>query len=223
VTEPADPYGYAEPYYAAGWQPPRARTEPLAVWSLVTGIVLLGPVALVLGILALRRIGARGTRGRGLAVAGAALGVLGTLAVAGVVTAVVVTAMGTRPLPSDVASPRDAHAQQLVTGNCVAQLPDDGAVDTVPVVPCADPHAAQVITVYEFTADAVWPGQHAADTRVGRSCVLDQAETDAGVRTVTWAPTERSWARGDRDGLCLAVVDGGGVTGSFLDGTAQLP
>jgi hypothetical protein len=69
----------------------------------------------------------------------------------------------------------------------------------------------------------VWPGQQSADARVARACVLDASEIEAGVRTVTWSPTERSWSDGDRVGLCLAVVDGGGVTGSFLDGTAQLP
>lgn len=197
--------------------------EPLAVWSLVTGILLLGPVALVLAVLALRRIARGGTRGKGMAIAGAVLGLVGTLALVAAVTAGVLTAVATRPLPADVSSARTAHAQQLVTGNCLETLPADGRVESVRVVPCADPHEAQVVTVYEFSDDAVWPGQRVADSRVARSCVLDQAELDAGVTPATWAPTERSWARGDRVGLCLAVVAGGGVTGSFLDDSAQLP
>ena len=81
---------------------------------------------------------------------------------------------------------------------------------------------AQVVTVYEFGDDALWPGQQVADTRVARSCVLDQTELDAGVTAVTWAPTQESWARGDRTGLCLAVVESGSVTGSFLDDTATI-
>jgi hypothetical protein len=194
----------------------------LAGWSLVAGILLIGPVAVVLAVLALRRIGRRGTRGRGLAVAGLVLGAIATLATVGAVVVGVLTWSGTRPLASDVDSARDAHAQQLVTGNCLASLPPDGRVDTVRVVPCADPHAAQVVTVFEFSQEALWPGQRAADARVARSCVIDQAELDAGVTAATWAPTERSWARGDRTGLCLAVVDGGSVTGSFLDDSAQI-
>ena len=110
-----------------------------------------------------------------------------------------------------------------MTGNCVLSVPDDGPVDTVRVVPCAEAHEAQVITEFSFAQNAVWPGQQSADARVARACVLDASEVEAGVRAVTWSPTERSWARGDRVGLCLAVVDGGGVTGSFLDGTADLP
>ncbi|WP_231505195.1 DUF4190 domain-containing protein [Cellulomonas sp. URHE0023] len=195
----------------------------MAVWSLVTGILLVGPVAVVLAVLALRRIRRRSTRGRGLAIAGLVLGAISTVALLAAGVVGVLTWTGTRPLPSDVGSARDAHAQQLVTGNCLASLPADGRVDTVRVAPCAESHAAQVVTVYEFLEDSIWPGQRAVDARVARSCVLDQAELDAGVTAVTWAPTEQSWSRGDRTGLCLAVVEGGGVTGSFLDDSAQIP
>lgn len=177
----------------------------------------------MLAAVALRRIRARHTRGRGLAIAGGVLGVLGTVALAAVGTVLVLTSMATRPLPADVPATRSAHAQQLVTGNCLSDIPGNGPVDSVRVVPCADPHVAQVITEYRFADDAVWPGQQSADARVARACVLDDAEVTGGVRTVTWSPTERSWADGDRLGLCLAVVDGGKVTGSFLDGTATLP
>ena len=202
---------------------PRPRVEPTAVWSLVTGLLGLGPAALVLAVVALRRIARRQLRGRGLAIAGGILGGVGTVALAVVVTVTVLTSAATRPLPADVPAARDARAQQLVTGNCLATLPADGPVDSVRVVPCAEPHEAQVVTEYSFAANAVWPGQEDADERVARACVLDDSEIAAGVRTVTWSPTERSWSDGDRVGLCLAVVDGGGVTGSFLDGTATLP
>ncbi|WP_456787815.1 DUF4190 domain-containing protein [Cellulomonas sp. P5_C5] len=210
-------------HYAPGWTEPRARVEPTAVWSLVTGILGLGPVALVLAVVAFRRLAARHTRGRGLAIAGAVLGVVGTIGLVVGVTVAVLTVMGTRPLPADVPAARDARAQQLVTGNCVLSVPADGRVDTVRVVPCAESHEAQVVTEFTFAPEAVWPGQQSADARVARACVLDASEIEAGVRTVTWSPTERSWSGGDRVGLCLAVVDGGGVTGSFLDGTARLP
>ena len=210
-------------HYAPGWVPPRARLEPTAVWSLVMGLVGLGPAALVLAVVAFRRLASRHTRGRGLAIAGAVLGVLGTVALAVGVSVAVLTMMATRPLPADVPAARDARAQQLVTGNCVLSVPDDGRVDNVRVVPCAEPHEAQVVTEFSFAPDAVWPGQQSADARVARACVLDTDEVAAGVRTVTWSPTERSWEDGDRVGLCLAVLDGGGVTGSFLDGTAQVP
>ncbi|WP_426594080.1 DUF4190 domain-containing protein [Cellulomonas sp. McL0617] len=173
----------------------------------------------MLAVLALRRIGRRATRGRALAIGGAVLGAIGTVALIAALVVGVLTWSGTRPLPADVRSAKDAHAQQLVTGNCLAALPSDGHVSTVHVVPCADRHVAQVVTVYEFSGDSVWPGQRAADARVARSCVIDQVELDQGVTAAAWAPTEQSWGRGDRAGLCLAVVEGG-TTGSFLDHTS---
>jgi len=185
-------------------------------------VLLLGPVALALGIVGLRRTTARRTRGRGLAIAGVVLGAVGTVALAAGIVVAVLTASAQRPLPPDVPQARDAHAAQLVTGNCLAALPADGSVETVRVVPCAEPHAAQVVTDYEFTSNAVWPGQDAADARVARACVLKDDEVAAGARTVTWAPTEAGWARGDRRGLCLAVLPDD-VTGSLLDGSATLP
>jgi hypothetical protein len=210
-------------HYAPGWVEPRPRLEPTAVWSLVTGVLGLGPAALVLAAVAFRRLRTRHTRGRGLAIAGAVLGVVGTVGLVVGVTVAVLTVMASRTLPADVPAAREARAQQLVTGNCVLSVPEDGPVDSVRVVPCAEPHEAQVVTEFTFAPGAVWPGQQSADARVARACVLDAEEVAAGVRTVTWSPTERSWADGDRVGLCLAVYDGGGITGSFLDGTAQLP
>ncbi|GIG40827.1 septum formation family protein [Cellulomonas phragmiteti] len=124
-----------------------------------------------------------------------------------------------RPLPPDVTAPTQAYAVQLVTGSCLAELPGDGEVDRVDVVPCAEPHAAQVVAQYAFDPTAVWPGQDGAHARVARACVLSDDEVAAGVRVVTWAPTEPGWADGDRTGLCLAVPPEP-VTGSFVDGTA---
>jgi hypothetical protein len=159
------------------------------------------------------------TRGRWLARAGVALGVLGTLALIGVVVGTVLTARDSRALPPDVAAPRAAHARQLVTGSCLDPLPSGDRVDAVRVVPCREPHAAQVFTEYAFDPAAIWPGQARADAQVAGACRLTVAEQAAGVRALAWAPTPSSWSRGDRRGLCLATTDAGKLTGSFLDDT----
>ncbi len=212
-----------EPYYAPGWQPPRAPLDGWSVASVVAGALLTGPVAIALGVVGLRRTRSRESRGRPLALIGIGLGAAGTLAIAAVVVGMQLTASAQRPLPLDLDAPRGAHAVQLVTGHCVDPLPPGGDVDEVTVVPCDQPHAAQVVTEYRFDQAAVWPGQQAADRRVATACELTPEEVAAGVRAVTWAPTEQSWGRGDRTGLCLATVDGGSLTGSFLDGTVALP
>lgn len=204
-----DLYSTPEPYYAPGWQPAAPPVDPVSVASLVTGVLGLGPVALGLGIGGLvrtRRAAPQPRRGRGLAVAGTVLGALGTVGLLVGGGLLLATALESRPLPPDVSAPLDAHAVQLVTGNCLAELPADGPVDTVRVVPCDDEHAARVVSQYAFDADAVWPGQQAADERVAAGCVLSADEAAAGDRLVTWAPSEESWGRGDRTGLCLVVT-----------------
>lgn len=207
MSSPPSPHEYdPDVYYAPGWQPPAPRTEPLAVAAVATGL-LLGPVGVGVGAAALARIRRDGTRGVGLAWAGIALGVAVTLTAVAVLVALFVGKAATAPLPTDVSEPRSAHARQLVLGNCLAELPDDGEVATVRVVPCADPHEAQVVARTDFAADAGWPGQDVADARVSRVCTPAVLSADAptdGVELVVWSPSEASWAQGDRTGLCVA-------------------
>jgi hypothetical protein len=73
------------------WAPP-PRTDPLAVVALVLGItglilfpLVLSQVALILGIVAARRVRRTGDQGFGLAVTGIVLGSIGTLIVLGTV------------------------------------------------------------------------------------------------------------------------------------------
>ncbi|NMR19672.1 hypothetical protein HIR71_05440 [Cellulomonas fimi] len=188
----------------------------------MTALLGIGVVGIGLGIAALRRIGRGASRGRGLAIAGVVIGAAWTLAQVVLVVLAVQLAGLAQPLGLDVAEPVDARARQLVTGHCVGALPPDGEIDVVQVVPCGEPHAAQVVSEYRFAADARWPGQVAADRRVAVGCEVTDAEADAGVTALVWAPTEDSWARGDRTGLCLLRTPDP-VTGSFLDGTVDLP
>jgi hypothetical protein len=201
---------YPEPHYAPGWdRPVRRGTDGFAVAAIVTALLGLGPLALGLGITGLVTTRRRGTAGRGIAIAAVVLGALETLALLVGAVLLGISWLQSRPLPADVSAPRDANAVQLVVGNCLADLPPDGDVETVRVVPCADPHAARIASSYTFAPAAVWPGQGDADALVARSCVLTADEQDLGATVVTWAPTEQSWARGDRTGLCLVVTPAG--------------
>ena len=215
------PAGPGEPYYAPGWPAPRLRTDGLAVASFVTAVVGLGVVGIGLGVAALVRIRRGLTQGRGLALAGVGIGLVWTVVQVVVGVSLVSAFLASRPLPLEVEGPREAWSTQLTTGHCLAELPDDGDVGRVDVVPCDRPHTAQVVSEYRFADDAVWPGLGDAHARVAAGCELSQAEVDAGVRALTWAPTEDSWEDGDRTGLCVADA-GREVTGSLLDGTATL-
>ena len=68
----------------------------------------------------------------------------------------------------------------------------------------------------------MWPGQQSADARWPAACVLDASELDAGVAHGDLGADGAVVGGGDRVGLCLAVVDGGGVTGSFLRRPAEI-
>jgi hypothetical protein len=115
------------------------------------------------------------------------------------------------PLPTDLAEPRDAHAVQLVLGSCLADLPEDGPVDRVRVVPCGEAHRAQVVGRTDADPDAVWPGDETLAARGSHSCGVEllgskqAAGVDDELGFVVWSPSEESWAGGDRTTLCLAT------------------
>lgn len=195
-------------YQAPGWQPPRPRTEPLAVASVPAG-ALLGPVGIGLGAAALSRVRAHRTRGRGLAVTGMVVGAVATVGWLAGAVGWWQLEEARAPLAGDVAAPSTVHARQLVLGSCLDELPPDGEVDRVRVVPCADEHRAQVVARTDFGPDETWPGADAATARVARVCGPETLGPDApaDVARVVWAPTEASWRDGDRTGLCLAASD----------------
>lgn len=154
----------------------------------------------------------RRSRGRALVWVGAVAAVL--LLAAGAVG--VRTWLQTRPL-GEVAGPVDAHPGRLQAGHCLAELPEDGAVDGVRVVPCDTAHVAEVVGRLELP-DGAWPGRDSVTSRITTWCDMDTAQADAGFEPVVWVPTERGWGRGDRVGMCLAWLPEGTATGSFTAG-----
>ena len=108
-------------------------------------------------------------------------------------------------------------AARLTTGHCLQQLPADGDVSRVTVVPCSAPHAAEIIATQSLPAGP-WPGQPDIDATLARWCEMDSAESAAGFHPVVWSPSARSWGQGDRTGLCIAALADGTATGSFVAG-----
>lgn len=198
MTQPADRYSYPEPHYAPGWRqpaPPAQRWDGVSVAALVTGILGLGPVPVVLGAVGTRRTARRQRRGRAMAWTGLVLGVLSILswmALGGLAWLLL------RPLPADVGAPRYAAAHQLSEGNCLATLPADGTVWVVRVVPCADPHQAQVVVRQDLTDPPA--GQTRLDAAATALCAGAPLPADAG-GVVVWAPTP-----GHATVTCLATA-----------------
>ncbi len=122
----------------------------------------------------------------------------------------------------DVTSPRTATTRQVAAGHCIAELPADGTVASVELVPCEDAHEAEVVGVLTLELDS-WPGQDSIDGEVARWCEMDAQQAEAGFRAVVWTPSRAAWGQGDHQGVCLAWYDGGGVTGSFEVGDVATP
>lgn len=76
--QPYQPYQPGQPYPPQP-QPPAGATDSVSVGALITGVLGGGVIALVLGILGLRRTANGARRGRGMAIAGTVLGGVGIL------------------------------------------------------------------------------------------------------------------------------------------------
>ena len=239
-------YGYPQGQGAYGqpqpqWGNPQPRWDGLAIASMsVSGagiftMGITGPVGIGLGIASLRKIRRTGARGRGLASAGIAVGILMTLFIAGFIALV---AYSSQHVPNVKTGPfttsTSPHAQsqesvgylafdeRLWPGDCLEVLPAAGLLDPA-FVDCATPHAAEVLAREDFrvapttsadeTAAVFAHCTKVADAAAPATMMAQSASSDL------WAPSDADWAAGVRSGYCLLVSSPGTLTGSALDGT----
>jgi hypothetical protein len=134
---PAPPY---QPYQQFGGPNDASRGwSALAISSFVSSLTCcLGPLAIVLGIIAIFRTGAGKAKGRWMAVTGIVLGVLGTLAAIALVTTIAV--FGERV----VVSPDNATVGQCVTTEI------SGDEVTMIDFGCSVDHNAQIYAVLDI-------------------------------------------------------------------------
>lgn len=191
---------------------PKQKVEPLAVAGIATSP--LGPVGIALGLLARGRVKQTRRRSMGLAWTGVALGALFT--VGWVLTATVLSMNGTidraleSPQPGDVAEARTVAAANLAEGNCISTLPPAEQVGEVRLVPCAEEHIAQVVTLHELSGD--FPGADALTDQAVTLCTADVGQLDGGDASfVPWylVPSETGWAQGNTQVVCLLRGDAG--------------
>lgn len=200
-----------------------ARPAPgMATAALVCGIVglllffvlALCVVAIVLGAIALSRAKeAPGPGdGRGRAVVGLVLGIIGAALFTGVI--VVGGALGW--YDEDAVSSFD-----LEVGQCVELDVDATEVADVPLVECDAAHQGEVFLVEAIEA-ATFPGDESIGRRAQDACTGDAFTTFVGTTyrrsALDWyavVPIEESWRLGNRDIVCLVVrPDGGALTSS---------
>ncbi|WNF29189.1 DUF4190 domain-containing protein [Streptomyces sp. C11-1] len=224
MTVPPPPHSPVPPAPpAAGphgpWQPvPRQPLSGLAVASLVLSLlVCLAPVGLVLGIVALVRLPRTGRRGKGLAVAGTAVGgaVVALSALLLVVGGVRFTAWtGEGPSPFTPGDRTATSLYDLAEEDCftpASGLPTPGGdrlkTMSAEIVPCDEPHQGQVYGSFELTGKA-FPGAAAVADAANKGCaplLHDFAlDTTALPRSQMfyYHPDSAGWASGNRTVLC---------------------
>ncbi|MCA5892024.1 septum formation family protein [Isoptericola sp. NEAU-Y5] len=199
---------------------PAAGVEDLALPSVAPEVgAAAGPPSGRVGRPSRRPLGPRARRRVRIAVV---VGVAVVLVAAGVTLGVLQWRDAAwEPVTADVDEPTEVNAVQLVLGSCLDELPADGPVGRVRVVPCDEPHRAQVVGRTDAARTAVWTGAPDAVRRASLACGPDLLgpagrESADTLRFVVWTPSKESWEAGDRTGLCLAASDDD-RSGSILD------
>lgn len=108
----------------------------------------------------------------------------------------------------------------LQVGDCLNDATAAETVETIPTVPCSQPHDSEIYASHIMSGDT-YPGQDAVIDEADRVC-LEAFDSFVGI---AWAdsiyyysyyfPTEGSWSGGDREILCTIYDQAGQVTGSL--------
>ncbi|MER7173968.1 DUF4190 domain-containing protein [Streptomyces mesophilus] len=222
----------------------RPPVDGLAVASLVCSLLLLAPVGLPLGIIALVRTARTGNRGRGLAIA--AISVSGvTLAVAAAFLGGALhfrvwayggsgVPIGTSSAPTQSANGERVHINDLHERDCFTpgELPvqDGGGLDDFSAVrlPCTEAHRGELYALVQLPHRATYPGTEWIKTAATEACtdrLFDYTPDPAvygGLRTYFYFPERDRWQQGDRTVRCWAGLPQGELDQSVRQDTATL-
>jgi Protein of unknown function (DUF2510)/Domain of unknown function (DUF4190)/Septum formation len=192
-------------------------TDGFAIASFVLGLLLVVPLGIVFGIVALVRIGTSRRGGKGLAIAGIVLSGLWVVGIGGLVG--VAAATGTlRGL-----EPGQVLQSNLEVGDCVevpsplAEIPKSFASRH-----CEDLHNGEVYAVKSLPAGD-FPGEDGTRTLVAATCQIELSGFVGGdaskspLHIVYIFPTARAWSVGTRRYVCIAVDRNEDIRGSMRD------
>lgn len=210
------PGGYPGPGYPA---PQKPGTNGFAIAALIFGIiggVLLG---FIFGFIALSQTKRTGQNGRGLALAGIILSAMWTV---GIILAIIlaITTAPKRDNGGAVTQGGDISATALRVGDCINNLRDSNNVQSLPGVPCSQPHEGEVFAVFDLPAGD-YPGGAAVEDQVAKECndriaaYSPGAAQDPDVGLFSVYPLEKNWNSGDRQVVCIATAKSGATTGSI--------
>jgi hypothetical protein len=198
--------------------PAAASTNGFAVAALVFGI-LGGLLGFVFGIIALVQIRRKGQKGTGLAVAGLVLSALWLLAIG--LGVVLVLATADRDTEGEITEGGSVLAMSLQVGDCLNGLQEEGDVQSLPAVPCAEPHEGEVYATFDLP-EGDYPSETSIVDQAESGCderlnsVAPDAYEDPSIGLFYLYPIELSWPD-DREVVCIAISASGTTRGSILD------
>ncbi|WP_228809601.1 DUF4190 domain-containing protein [Nocardia otitidiscaviarum] len=192
--------------------PEQPGTNRLAVVTLILGLLGIFFLAVPLGMIALAQIRNRGQQGGVLARAGMAASMCYILA--GVMVLAFFPIGGSDE--EDEALP-PMLSRNLSVGDCVKSVEESDVIDAIPVVPCDQPHAAEVII--QFPVEGPWPGRDESARRADARCseeltpALIDSPMLAELRSFIYFPANAMQWRDYPKVSCLVMrVDGRDLT-----------
>ncbi len=230
--------------------PVAAAALVIGILALITGLFpftalwgfALGVLALVLGGIAISKSRRGGVTGRGLAISGVIIGLLGLIAAC---VWIAIYLAQPDPVVADAQSVQEAAVEQqasvpvgtprpvngLAIGECFNSL-QAAVVDQVSVIPCAQPHRSEVYAILDSPEG---PGAPYPGTTVMRQAADGQCRADpytdyiggldlfSRPQASAFHPNQERWAAGDRVIICTVSDPGapGGLTTGSLRGSAE--
>jgi hypothetical protein len=182
----------------------------------IVGMICLSPILAIVGLVRIRKSGARG---RGLAIAGLAIsGLWLTLIVVGVVAAILDTA--SRDESGQIVDPGSVRVTSIRPGDCLVTAPKGLVTSGADAVPCSQAHGAQALSAFDLPAGP-FPGvaavQQAAETgctgRIGDELTQRIGDGELGLSYIH--PTQRGWDQGDHQVVCFVTSEQGLLTETF--------
>ncbi|MFC6567026.1 DUF4190 domain-containing protein [Actinoplanes utahensis] len=210
------PPGYVPPEFAP--YPAQAGTNGFAIVSLVAsicgGLVVGTLLGMGFGIAALVQIKRRPQKGRGMAIAGVVISSLTLVVTIAIVTTLIVDESRDR-----AAGITDVEATALKRGDCIREFDESTTVYDMPVVPCTQPHAAEVYHVFTLPSGP-FPGEPAIEEESDDECgvAFEPYDTPQNEELDIYYlhPQRSTWSR-DRGVTCIVVDPKGTRTTSILN------
>jgi hypothetical protein len=221
---PTDPSWGLPPPPPPPVQPEGPPVNRFAIASLALGVLVPccgGLLSVIFGIVALVQIRRTGQRGRGLAIGGFVATGVWVLVLAVVLVLVVANSGADRDHTGQISGPGRVPVDDLRPGDCVNGL-DEGVVQSMPAVPCAEPHDGEVFGIFDLPAGD-WPGDDEVFSQSETGCLevlrgySPTAYDDESVELYYLHPTQASWRQDDREVVCMTYYPDAPRTGSIRE------